>query len=46
MLTLLSELKFMNSRDDELNVKDTDFGVFKYLKMLCSLNMVVLMLFI
>ncbi|KAL7034656.1 hypothetical protein ACKWTF_008043 [Chironomus riparius] len=29
MLTLLSELKFMTSREDELSIKNTDFGVFK-----------------
>lgn len=29
MLTLLSEIKFWTSREDELNVKDTDFGAFK-----------------
>jgi hypothetical protein len=29
MLTLISELKFLTAREDELNVKDSDFGVFK-----------------
>lgn len=29
MLTLLSEIKFLTSREDELNVRDTDFGAFK-----------------
>lgn len=28
MLTLLSEVKFLTTRDD-INIKDTDFGVFK-----------------
>jgi tetratricopeptide (TPR) repeat protein len=28
MLTLLSELKFLGSRDDELAIKDVDFGAF------------------
>lgn len=29
MLTILSEIKFWTSREDELSVKETDFGVFK-----------------
>lgn len=29
MLTLLSEIKFWTSREEELGVKDTDFGAFK-----------------
>lgn len=29
MLALLSEVKFLTTRDD-INIKDTDFGAFKY----------------
>lgn len=29
MLTLLSEIKFWTSREDELTIKDTDYGAYK-----------------
>ena len=30
MLSLLSEIKFWTCKDDLINVRDSDFGAFKY----------------